>query len=159
MESIKNNSKRNIIIFIICGVLLALLTVGILLVFNKNDKIITDIKSDLVNKVSVDEWKSIVNSKKVVITVLSESNDKNEKMYKSTFEKIAKENNVDYAWFNIDELSKDDYKTLLSMFDDMENFSVPYTIVSYSGLKLLSMGGYVEEQELNNSIKQFKSIE
>lgn len=81
--------------------------------------------------------------------------------YEPEFENVAEdyEGEVNFYWFHTDKISNSDYTTLSSTYDIEDKFTgTPFTMLTYHGVLIDSISGYVDEETLVDFLKENGAI-
>ena len=170
----KKETKKNIIIFWLLGVILP--PVGIILYFINKKKDKTKAKELLKGSIiglliylfaalivftrvpednrTVDDWHSDVNKGNVVVTVLGASYCSHCQEYKPVIRKLANKYKFNMYFFELDTLEEDREK-LENSFElpDFEGY-VPYTVIFKDGKPIASTTGFVDKSATIKFLKE-----
>ena len=99
---------------------------------------------------SVSEWVNDSLEEKFTIAVIAQTTCSFCEMYKPVVESVEnKYEDLNVYWFHTDELSNADYSTLSGTYDISDTFKgTPYTMLTYHGVLVDYISGYVDEETL-----------
>ena len=99
---------------------------------------------------SVSEWVNDSLEEKFTIAVIAQTTCSFCEMYKPVVESVEnKYEDLNVYWFHTDELSNADYSTLSGTYDISDTFKgTPYTMLTYHGVLVDHISGYVDEETL-----------
>ena len=99
---------------------------------------------------SVSEWVNDSLEEKFTIAVIAQTTCSFCEMYKPVVESVEnKYEDLNVYWFHTDELSNADYSTLSGTYDISDTFKgTPYTMLTYHGVLIDHISGYVDEETL-----------
>lgn len=99
---------------------------------------------------SVSEWVNDSLEEKFTIAVIAQTTCSYCEMYKPVVESVEnKYEDLNVYWFHTDELSNADYSTLSGTYDISDTFKgTPYTMLTYHGVLVDYISGYVDEETL-----------
>ena len=99
---------------------------------------------------SVSEWVNDSLEEKYTIAVIAQTKCGYCEMYKPVVESVQSEyEDLNIYWFHTDELSNADYSTLSGTYDISDTFKgTPYTMLTYHGVLVDYISGYVDEDTL-----------
>jgi len=156
--------KKNNILFWILGFIFPIVGIILFFIFKNKDKSKSNsaIKGSIVSfciagiivlfiathpeEKTVDDWYNDVSSGNTVLTVIGASFCNHCQEYKPVIKKIAKKNNIDLYFFEIDMLSESDQDKLTNSFKlDGYDGSVPYTFIMKNGTFVAQNTGYQYE--------------
>lgn len=132
-------------VVVIVGVLLAAF-IGLSFLLEGND--INNETSS--SESSVSDWVNDSLEEKYTIAVIAQTTCSYCEMYKPVIESIqSKYEDLNIYWFHTDELSNADYSTLSGTYDISDTFKgTPYTMLTYHGVLVDYISGYVDEDTL-----------
>ncbi len=99
---------------------------------------------------SVSEWVNDSLKEEYTIAVIAQTACPYCEMYQPVVESVESQyEDLNVYWFHTDELSNADYSTLSGTYDISDTFrGTPYTMLTYHGVLIDYISGYVEESEL-----------
>ena len=99
---------------------------------------------------SVSEWVNDSLEEKFTIAVIAQTTCSYCEMYKPVVESVEnKYEDLNVYWFHTDQLSNADYSTLSGTYDISDTFKgTPYTMLTYHGVLVDYISGYVDEETL-----------
>lgn len=99
---------------------------------------------------SVSEWVNDSLEEKFTIAVIAQTTCSFCEMYKPVVESVEnKYEDLNVYWFHTDQLSNADYSTLSGTYDISDTFKgTPYTMLTYHGVLVDHISGYVDEETL-----------
>ncbi len=99
---------------------------------------------------SVSEWVNDSLEEKFTIAVIAQTTCSFCEMYKPVVESVEnKYEDLNVYWFHTDQLSNADYSTLSGTYDISDTFKgTPYTMLTYHGVLIDHISGYVDEETL-----------
>ena len=99
---------------------------------------------------SVSEWVNDSLEEKFTIAVIAQTTCSFCEMYKPVVESVEnKYEDLNVYWFHTDQLSNADYSTLSGTYDISDTFKgTPYTMLTYHGVLVDYISGYVDEETL-----------
>lgn len=108
---------------------------------------------------SVDKWQEKVKENKVYVTTFAQTGCSWCQQFKPVEEKVAKDNNVQVIWFDVNTLSSEkEYNKLTGTFKELDNFGTPYTIFTKNNKIIGEISGFVEKAELVKKFKEYGVI-
>ncbi len=158
-----NKKIKNIII----GVVIALVLILPIFLFPP--------KKDVISYKTVstyDEYKTIVDSDKIVMSVFGRNSCSWCNKYKPVYNEVAGEYDVDIYYFDSDSFDKDEYSKIRNMGlkipsscvregvekDLSEDFGTPLTLFTKKGKTIDCIGGYVDKDALVTKLKDVGMI-
>ena len=99
---------------------------------------------------SVSDWVNDSLAEEYTLAVIAQTTCDYCEMYKPVVESVqSKYEDLNIYWFHTDELSNSDYSTLSGTYDISDTFSgTPYTMLTYHGVLIDHISGYVDEETL-----------
>ena len=99
---------------------------------------------------SVSDWVNDSLAEEYTLAVIAQTKCGYCEMYKPVVESVqSKYEDLNIYWFHTDELSNSDYSTLSGTYDISDTFSgTPYTMLTYHGVLIDHISGYVDEETL-----------
>ena len=99
---------------------------------------------------SVSQWVNDSLEEKFTIAVIAQTTCSFCEMYKPVVESVEnKYEDLNVYWFHTDQLSNADYSTLSGTYDISDTFKgTPYTMLTYHGVLVDYISGYVDEETL-----------
>lgn len=132
----KNGTK------LLLGVIIVIF--ALIVMFNE-DK--TPVTNNIENSAEIVSWSEQTQEDQYVVTVMASSTCGYCQAYNPVIHALQEEYGFTLYWFEIDNLSDDDYQTLSSTYD-LENYegSVPYTFITKNGEFVIDNIGALEEE-------------
>ena len=99
---------------------------------------------------SVSDWVNDSLAEEYTLAVIAQTTCDYCEMYKPVVESVqSKYEDLNIYWFHTDELSNSDYSTLSGTYDISDTFrGTPYTMLTYHGVLIDHISGYVDEETL-----------
>lgn len=107
---------------------------------------------------SIDEWYEDVNSGSLVVTVFGASYCEHCQAYKPVIQKLARKNNINLYFYEMDTLSKEDNERLNNSFNVGEYDGYPYTFIMKDKEYVDGTIGYLFESEVVQFLNQHNLI-
>lgn len=107
---------------------------------------------------NIDEWYEDVNSGKLVVTIFGASYCQHCQAYKPVIQKLARKNNIDLYFYEMDTLSEEDNERLNNSFNVGEYDGYPYTFIMKNKELVDSYVGYQFESDIVTFLSQYMTI-
>lgn len=143
--------KKYGMFLIIIGLLVVFLIIMLVTGGDKKNKSTT--KGE-VKTIDVSEWVDNTKKDDIMVTVFAQTTCSWCEKFKPVAEEVIKDENVEIYWFDIDNISQEDYASLGKAYSDLKEFGTPYTIITRNGKKIDEISGYVEKKDLIAKLKK-----
>lgn len=146
-------SKYGVFIVII-GLLAIFLIIALVSGSGKDKSKNSSNKAGDVTSIESSKWVEKSKEDNVMATVFAQTTCSWCEKFKPVVKEVIGETGATIYWIDVDVIPEEDFASFGEAYSELQDFGTPYTIITKAGKKVDEISGYVEKDELIDTLKE-----